>query len=213
MPFAEVEVEMDAPALRWRGAGYVDQNAGAEPLEHGFSRWTWSRAATSRGATILYDADRRRGPPLSLALSFDAKGGVRDPTSAAPGDAFADALGARAGDSRRRRPSQRSPVVGGHAVLRPQPRRPHAVRRAGPVVSREPVARPLRQPRRPSDVAVPHAAAMTAGERGAVKSSEPADSVKPPVGKFTGRKSAFRGKSLISLDTRSEFGVKSGASL
>jgi carotenoid 1,2-hydratase len=75
MPFAEVEVDMDAPTLRWRGPGYVDQNAGAEPLESGFSRWTWSRAATARGATILYDAERRRGPPLSLALSFDAKCG------------------------------------------------------------------------------------------------------------------------------------------
>ena len=74
MPFADVEVEMDAPALRWRGAGYVDQNAGAEPLEDGFSRWTWSRAVTRQGATILYDAERRRVGPLSLALGFDTKG-------------------------------------------------------------------------------------------------------------------------------------------
>jgi carotenoid 1,2-hydratase len=76
MPFAEVEVELDAPALRWRGSGYVDQNAGSEPLERGFRRWTWSRAATSEGTTVLYDTQRRRGPPFSLALRFDAKGGV-----------------------------------------------------------------------------------------------------------------------------------------
>ncbi len=75
MPCAEVEVALEQPSLRWRGAGYLDQNAGAEPLERGFSRWTWSRAATSRGSAILYDADRRRASPLSLALSFDRRGG------------------------------------------------------------------------------------------------------------------------------------------
>jgi len=75
MPSAEVEVAMDAPAIRWRGVGYFDQNAGAEPLERGFARWTWSRAATAGGATILYDAERWRGPPASLALSFDRRGG------------------------------------------------------------------------------------------------------------------------------------------
>jgi carotenoid 1,2-hydratase len=75
MPAAEVEVAMEAPAVRWRGTGYFDQNAGAEPLERGFSGWTWSRAATGQGATILYDAEPRRGPPVSLALSFDGRGG------------------------------------------------------------------------------------------------------------------------------------------
>jgi len=82
MPTADVEVAMDAPALRWRGTGYFDQNAGAEPLERGFSRWTWSRAATASGASVLYDAAPRRGPPLSLALRFDARGGCE--TLAAP---------------------------------------------------------------------------------------------------------------------------------
>ena len=58
---------------RFGGAGQaiVDQNAGAEPIEQAFSQWTWSRAATRDGATILYDAVRRREPPLSLALAFD----------------------------------------------------------------------------------------------------------------------------------------------
>ena len=76
LPGADVEVDMDTPALGWRGTGYFDQNAGAEPLERGFRRWIWSRAAVNRGATILYDAERRRSPPLSLALRFDAQGGV-----------------------------------------------------------------------------------------------------------------------------------------
>jgi carotenoid 1,2-hydratase len=70
-PRARVTVEMDAPALRWNGSGYLDQNAGAEPIEQAFSEWTWSRAATRDGATIIYDAVRRREPPLSLALVFD----------------------------------------------------------------------------------------------------------------------------------------------
>ena len=76
---------MDAPALTWRGTGYFDQNAGAEPLERGFSRWTWSRGETARGATILYDAALRRGPPISLALAFNAQGrfdAMRPPPSA-----------------------------------------------------------------------------------------------------------------------------------
>ena len=72
-PRARVTVKMSAPALRWQGSGYLDQNAGAEPIEQAFSQWTWSRAATRDGATILYDAVRRREPPLSLALAFDRK--------------------------------------------------------------------------------------------------------------------------------------------
>jgi carotenoid 1,2-hydratase len=70
-PRARVTVEMGAPALRWHGSGYVDQNAGAEPIGQAFSQWTWSRAATRDGAAIIYDAVRRREPPLSLALAFD----------------------------------------------------------------------------------------------------------------------------------------------
>ncbi len=76
MPSAQVEIAMDSPPIRWRGVGYFDQNAGAEPLEQGFSRWTWSRGAANAGATILYDAERRRGPPVSLALRFDRDGGM-----------------------------------------------------------------------------------------------------------------------------------------
>ena len=39
-PRARVTVKMSAPALRWQGSGYVDQNAGAEPIEKAFSQWT-----------------------------------------------------------------------------------------------------------------------------------------------------------------------------
>ena len=76
-PLAHVEVDFDAPNLAWRGTGYFDANAGAEPLERGFSDWTWSRAALDDEAAILYDAHRRREGPLSLALRFDRSGRVQ----------------------------------------------------------------------------------------------------------------------------------------
>ena len=69
-PRARVTVEMGEPALRWRGSGYVDQNAGGEPIEQAFSQWTWSRAATRDGASILYDAVRRREPPVVARACF-----------------------------------------------------------------------------------------------------------------------------------------------
>jgi carotenoid 1,2-hydratase len=74
-PRARVEAVLDAPGLSWSGAGYFDMNAGGEPLEAAFSRWTWSRAALPGGATILYEAERRRAEPLALALRFDRSGG------------------------------------------------------------------------------------------------------------------------------------------
>ncbi len=73
-PAARVEVAFEKPALRWRGHGYFDCNAGDEPLEDAFSSWTWSRARIDKGAAILYDAERRREPALSLALRFDDAG-------------------------------------------------------------------------------------------------------------------------------------------
>ncbi len=49
-------------------------NAGSEPLEEGFQDWTWSRASLSNGAAVVYDATRRQGAPLSMALRFDRSG-------------------------------------------------------------------------------------------------------------------------------------------
>jgi carotenoid 1,2-hydratase len=74
VPSARVTVDLERPALRWRGEGYFDMNAGDEPLENGFDSWTWSRAALSPGATILYEASRRDGGDLALAMRFDAAG-------------------------------------------------------------------------------------------------------------------------------------------
>ncbi len=106
LPIAQVEVAMDAPDVRWRGAGYFDANAGDEPLEQGFARWTWSRAATRSGATILYDAERRRAGPLSLALAFDRNGGFEalppPPVALLPRTRWGVARSTRADDGRAR---------------------------------------------------------------------------------------------------------------
>ena len=74
-PVAQVRLEMQAPELAWSGSGYFDSNFGDEPLEAAFARWTWSRARTRAGASVLYDATRRREGPLALALRFGANGG------------------------------------------------------------------------------------------------------------------------------------------
>ena len=78
-PAARVEVSMDGPAQSWRGAGYLDTNWGAEPIERAFTRWDWSRAALAGGGSaILYDATRRDGTDLSLGLRFGADGRVEE---------------------------------------------------------------------------------------------------------------------------------------
>ncbi|MGZ9116938.1 MAG: hydratase [Methylocystis sp.] len=84
-PVARVSLDLDAPDLRWKGHGYFDTNAGDEPLEKAFAFWTWSRANIGDAAAILYDAERRREAPLSLALRFSASGmETLDPPPLAP---------------------------------------------------------------------------------------------------------------------------------
>jgi len=73
-PRARVELELERPALRWSGAGYLDMNAGAAPLETGFRAWHWSRAPRAGGTTVLYDVLRRDGESAAHALHFDASG-------------------------------------------------------------------------------------------------------------------------------------------
>ncbi len=75
-PSARVRVELERPSVAWEGLGYLDANAGAEPLETRFSDWEWSRAHRGEEAFVLYDARRRCGGETSLALRFPAAGGV-----------------------------------------------------------------------------------------------------------------------------------------
>ena len=43
-PSAHVQVAMEQPEMRWQGTGYLDTNAGDEPIEDAFQSWHWSRA-------------------------------------------------------------------------------------------------------------------------------------------------------------------------
>lgn len=72
-PQARVEVELDAPTLRWQGAGYLDSNRGAEPIAAAFRHWHWSRCRLADGrSAIVYDVERREGGRLTLGLDFAA---------------------------------------------------------------------------------------------------------------------------------------------
>jgi carotenoid 1,2-hydratase len=72
MPLADVEVDLTSPPLRWRGTGYCDFNAGAEPLEDAFFDWQWTRTHLPGGRTaVSYNARPRIGTPTSLNLRMD----------------------------------------------------------------------------------------------------------------------------------------------
>jgi len=81
-PAGRVSVRMERPDLAWDGTGYFDTNRGAESLEAGFADWTWSRAllpadrGRDPGAAILYEARRRDGSDLALALRVDRSGRI-----------------------------------------------------------------------------------------------------------------------------------------
>ena len=78
-PMARVEVALQEPALTWIGDGYLDSNEGSEPLEAGFSHWSWSRAHLSdESAALLYDPVFRDGSEGPLALRVDRKGRIED---------------------------------------------------------------------------------------------------------------------------------------
>lgn len=83
-PTARVEVDLQDPAWRWRGAAYLDSNRGALPLEASFQHWQWARAALGGSqAAVVYGAQERSGAQTHLALQFDAGGGAR-PFNAPP---------------------------------------------------------------------------------------------------------------------------------
>jgi carotenoid 1,2-hydratase len=68
-PRARIEVELDAPRLRFRGSGYHDSNFGDGPLEGDFHDWWWSRAELASGTAVLYDA-RVRGEASARRLGW-----------------------------------------------------------------------------------------------------------------------------------------------
>ena len=76
-PHAKIDVALDCPDLNWSGNGYLDSNFGTEPLEQGFSHWSWSRAHLPNSSVVLYDAARRDGSKIAMALRFDLDGAVQ----------------------------------------------------------------------------------------------------------------------------------------
>ncbi len=85
-PRADVEVSLESPGGAWRGEGYFDTNAGAEPLEEAFGGWDWSRAHLPGDSRIFYDVVHRSGERAHLALAFASDGALRtlDPPPRAP---------------------------------------------------------------------------------------------------------------------------------
>ena len=76
-PRARIELDFNAPALRWQGEAYLDANRGTRPLERDFSAWSWSRSALSgQRSRLLYDLQTCDGGERVLALDIDAEGRV-----------------------------------------------------------------------------------------------------------------------------------------
>jgi carotenoid 1,2-hydratase len=76
-PCTRVQVMLDHPHLRWQGDGYFDTNRGDAPLEQGFTDWQWARGAMQNGTAVLYEAQRRDGSLVDLAMTFDPQGGMQ----------------------------------------------------------------------------------------------------------------------------------------
>jgi len=83
-PCARVEVEMEKPRVRWQGEGYLDTNAGDEPLEDGFSGWHWARASDPEGTTVLYDVTPRQGAAYRKTIRFDHQGTMQETPAPEP---------------------------------------------------------------------------------------------------------------------------------
>ncbi len=73
-PVARIEVEMEAPQLRWSGAGYHDTNQGDAPLDVAFRGWSWGRTSSTNEAAIHYDVVRADGARHAVALRCDRDG-------------------------------------------------------------------------------------------------------------------------------------------
>ena len=76
-PAARVEVNLAQPDCSWSGTGYLDTNAGDEPLATTFAHWHWSRAMLARHSAVLYDVLERSGAASSLAIRIDDAGDVQ----------------------------------------------------------------------------------------------------------------------------------------
>jgi len=83
-PGAPVEVDLQSPALRWKGTAYFDTNSGDQPLEDAFTGWDWCRAPLDHGMAVLYHGQRRTGEAFCTALRYTTEGRA-EPFEAPPG--------------------------------------------------------------------------------------------------------------------------------
>ena len=74
-PCARIEVQLDAPALRWSGHAYLDSNEGDEPVSEAFDSWDWMRAPLADGSTaVVYDVRERGGAERLIGARFAPDG-------------------------------------------------------------------------------------------------------------------------------------------
>jgi carotenoid 1,2-hydratase len=87
-PCARIEVDLQAPALKWQGHAYFDSNEGDEPIERAFTRWDWLRTANEDGSTaVIYDvqpSDTKRGGASRLVTQRFAPDGTSSAFEASP---------------------------------------------------------------------------------------------------------------------------------
>ncbi len=72
-PVARIEVALNR-GWEWQGHGYFDANWGTAALEADFRTWTWGRFPHRGGTACFYDAVRRNGEAMSVALRFAPDG-------------------------------------------------------------------------------------------------------------------------------------------
>lgn len=74
-PCARVEVDLQSPAVTWRGSAYFDCNEGDEPVHRPFAAWDWSRARLADGSTaVIYDVRQTNGSQQLIAERFAPDG-------------------------------------------------------------------------------------------------------------------------------------------
>jgi carotenoid 1,2-hydratase len=74
-PCARIEVDLQNPAISWRGSAYFDCNEGDEPVSRPFEAWDWSRARLADGSTaVIYDVRQTNGSQRLIAERFAPDG-------------------------------------------------------------------------------------------------------------------------------------------
>ncbi|MFO0743064.1 MAG: carotenoid 1,2-hydratase [Labilithrix sp.] len=73
-PLGHVEARFSTPGCSFQGTGYLDTNDGGEPLEEGFSSWSWARTSDGKRVRITYDVHTRDRRELEHGFVLDESG-------------------------------------------------------------------------------------------------------------------------------------------